>query len=609
MTMRTAVVACTLLLWTAPAFGRVTQGPPPPPPPPPPPNAQPQRDLPFRAPVGGGSISGKVMTADQAPTPVRKAIVTLKSDAYRIGWTRVTDETGAFSFNDLPAGRYNLAAEKGSWVKTAYGALRPGRPGSPIALADNGIVSNLTLTLLRGAAITGVVRDVNGGPIESARVTASLITTKNGARATTAAGGSSATFTDDRGEYRLYGLAPGDYAVSVDSRFLSNFFGSSGLRISTPADIEEALKSGTAAAPGATPVAKPREAGDVALSGMYFPGTARLDDAQAVKVAAGEERRGVDIQLEYVPTVSIEGRILDPDGKPSLSVTLSLLPADGGRSQFGRPSPANGTFSFTGITPGRYFITARATSNNAAGNNSTLYAKADIDVTGTPIRNINLTLKEGVTVSGTVTSESFSGTTPTGTMRVALAPILAPGEISLSVPGTTTATNGVFSLAGVTPGRYRISVSSNLPVWAMQSAVAGGREAIDDGFDVGDADVSGVQVKMTDQVSQILGVLQDATGRPAPDYYVIVFPADQKFWFQGSRRIKTARPGSDGKYIIPSLPPGEYRIAAVTDVETNEWFEPSFLQQLVGASAAVTLAEGERKQFPLKIGSGEPVIR
>jgi hypothetical protein len=140
--------------------------------------------------------------------------------------------------------------------------------------------------------------------------------------------------------------------------------------------------------------------------------------------------------------------------------------------------------------------------------------------------------------------------------------------------------------------------------WVAKSATIGGRDALDDGFDVASADISGVSVVMTNQTSEVSGVLQDASGRPAPDYYIILFPTDQKYWIQNSRRIKTARPGIDGKYILRDLPPGEYRIAAVTDVENGEWFEPAFLQQLVSASATVTLADGEKKSFPLKLGGG-----
>ncbi len=542
------------------------------------------------------------MSDDPTPKGVRRATVTLRSEAYRVGWTRVTDETGTFNFAGLPAGRYTLAASKPSFVTAAYGALRPGRPGSSIVVIENGHVTNLTLTLLRGAAITGVVRDASGLPMENVQVSAGTIITKNGVRATSFTfGGQTLASTDDRGEYRLYGLAPGEYAVAVESRFL-NVFSVGGLRRATTADIDAALRTDAAGPAAATP-APPRETTDLTLSGVYYPGTARLDDAQPVKLAAAEERRSIDIQLEYVPAVSIEGRLLGPDGKAPVSVTLNLLPSSGGRSQFGRPSPADGTFAFTGVTPGRYVIAARAAVPGAAGSNATLYARADVEVTGSPVKNVNLTLKEGATVSGTVSFDSASGTTSPGTARVALVPILTPGDVSLAVPGASTAANGVFSFVGVTPGRYRVTASS-LPVWTLKSAVADGEEVVDDGFEVGESDVTNITVKMSDQVAEVVGILQDASGRPAPDYYVIVFPTDTKYWIQNSRRIKTARPGNDGKYILRDLPPGEYRIAAVTDVDNGEWFEPAFLQQLVAASATLTLTEGEKKSFPLKIGGG-----
>jgi hypothetical protein len=81
-----------------------------------------------------------------------------------------------------------------------------------------------------------------------------------------------------------------------------------------------------------------------------------------------------------------------------------------------------------------------------------------------------------------------------------------------------------------------------------------------------------------------------------------VFPVESKYWTLNSRRIKAVRPGLDGRFSIRGLPPGEYRIGAVVDVENGEWFEPSFLQPLLGASAALTLSEGEKRNFPLKIG-------
>lgn len=71
-----------------------------------------------------------------------------------------------------------------------------------------------------------------------------------------------------------------------------------------------------------------------------------------------------------------------------------------------------------------------------------------------------------------------------------------------------------------------------------------------------------------------------------------------------SRRILSTRPGSDGHFKFPNLPAGDYLIAAVTDVKPDEWYDPAFLAQLVGASTKVTLAEGEKRVQSLRTKGG-----
>ena len=189
--------------------------------------------------------------------------------------------------------------------------------------------------------------------------------------------------------------------------------------------------------------------------------------------------------------------------------------------------------------------------------------------------------------------------------RIALAPVLRGGDVAIGVSSAPMDKDRNFAFAGVPNGRYRVDSVQSAPgsaLWALKSAVLNGQEILDEPFEVSGSDLSGLTVTYTNNVTSILGSLQDASGRPAPDYYIIVFPTDQKYWYQNSRRIKTARPSLDGTYLIRGLPPGSYRIGAVTDVETNDWFESWFLQQLLPASAELTLGEGERKTFPLKIG-------
>ena len=84
---------------------------------------------------------------------------------------------------------------------------------------------------------------------------------------------------------------------------------------------------------------------------------------------------------------------------------------------------------------------------------------------------------------------------------------------------------------------------------------------------------------------------------------IIVFAADKSYWTPQSRRIASARPGTDGSYTF-ALPSGDYRITAVVDVEQGEWFDPDFLKQLLPASIPVSIAEGETKTQDLKLAGG-----
>ena len=160
---------------------------------------------------------------------------------------------------------------------------------------------------------------------------------------------------------------------------------------------------------------------------------------------------------------------------------------------------------------------------------------------------------------------------------------------------------GAFTFKGVTPGRYRFSAFGAAGTWQMRSAMALGDDALDVPVTIGSDDVTGVEIVFTDRPSELSGDLLDASGQPASEYFIVVFPSDKKHWTPLSRRIQSVRPASDGRFRVPNLPPGDYMIAAVTDVEQGEWYDPSFLAQLVEASTKITLAEGEKKVQNLKI--------
>ncbi|HEY7056342.1 MAG TPA: carboxypeptidase regulatory-like domain-containing protein, partial [Vicinamibacterales bacterium] len=148
------------------------------------------------------AIAGVVVADDLEARPVRHARVTLNGDS-TTGLTTVTDDRGRFAFSQLRAGRFTLSAAKDGWVTTAYGAKRALHPGTAVVVASGQRV-DLRMRLVHGAVITGVVLDHTGQPSVGTTVRAMRYAMRNGERRLVPLRSSAAT--DDRGEYRIYGL-------------------------------------------------------------------------------------------------------------------------------------------------------------------------------------------------------------------------------------------------------------------------------------------------------------------------------------------------------------------------------------------------------------------
>jgi hypothetical protein len=126
----------------------------------------------------------------------------------------------------------------------------------------------------------------------------------------------------------------------------------------------------------------------------------------------------------------------------------------------------------------------------------------------------------------------------------------------------------------------------------LRSAVFGGQDVLDIPLELSGQDQpSGGVVTFTTRVTSVSGAVHEASGQPASGVTLIAFPADERLWTPGTRRIQAVRPGSDGRYVMRNLPPGEYRLATASDVEPGQWFDPAFLRGLAG-SGTVTVAEG-----------------
>ena len=64
------------------------------------------------------------------------------------------------------------------------------------------------------------------------------------------------------------------------------------------------------------------------------------------------------------------------------------------------------------------------------------------------------------------------------------------------------------------------------------------------------------------------------------------------------------RPGV--KYVFANLPPGDYLMTAVTDLEQGEQFDPAFLDLLSRSAIVVAIAEAEKKTQDLRLNRQLP---
>jgi len=551
--------------------------------------------------AGTAIVTGTVTTDEAQPRPLRRAVVTINSSDPVVGRTAITDDAGRFAFVNLPAGRYSLFATRRGWVGLSYGAKAAGRPGQTIPLAD-GQRAAVVFRLPRPAVITGTVVDQNGVPPAGVAIRLMRYSYVGGAGERKLVPiAASFTGPDERGQYRIYGISPGEYyvAVSPTGRVAT---GGVDLHLTSDVDVQAALKA-VEDGPNAPMMDVPQRG--VGLATIFYPGATSVAQATPLALRAGEERSGVDFTVQYSPMARVEGMVTGPDGMPAATrVSLVVNDPGGGPVRVDSvrltQSGADGHFAFAEVAPGSYVITANIVAPPSAGDRRQIFgATADLDVQS-DVSGVSLTMQEALTVSGTVRADGTAAPPDLASVQVTLVPLQEIG-VQVSLGGVTMQPDGHFSLPGITPGRYRLHVGipATQSGWRVRSATIGGQDALDSGVDIRQS-FTDVLVTLTDRINELTGTVDAA----APDLTVVLFPENRGLWVAQSRRIFSSRAGKDGTFRFTRIPPGDYLLAAVDDAEPGEWYDPSFLQRLAPAAIKVAIAEGEKKAQDIRVGGG-----
>jgi hypothetical protein len=520
--------------------------------------------------TGTARIRGHVVAADTGQ-PLRKAQVRVTSSELRENRLATTDANGVYELTELPAGRYQLTASKGSFVQLQYGQTRPFEAGKPLQVGDGQTVDKVDFSLPRGGLVTGRVIDEFGEGATDVQVSAMRYQFIQGRRQLMPAGRT--VTTNDIGEYRLFGLPPGQYYIGATLQAGNLFDGASNDR------------SGYAP--------------------TYYPSTANIAAAERLTVDLGQTRNGIDLVLATTRTTRITGTVIDADGKPLASGMVMMMQlANGGMPAGGNQIRPDGSFTITNVAPGEYTLLAINPQSILGGGGLPEMISATVTVAGEDITGLRLAGAKPVAVTGRVVmpQSTSSGAIRAAAVQLMTTPVRADMASILGGLGMSKVNDDFTFEMKVQPGQRLVRLLTQAPGVSLKAVRLNGADVTDSGIDIRpNLDVTGVEVELTTQQSQLSGAVTDGRGQNVKDYSVVVFARDPARWTNASRFFGEGRPDQDGRFQVRNLPPGDYYAIALSYLEPGAGTDPEFLERIRDRATPFSLTEGAARTLDLKL--------
>lgn len=531
--------------------------------------------------AGTGVIKGRVTAADTG-APFRRAIVQLN------GGPRpravYADDDGRYVFDAVAPGSYSVSANPGmhraNYRQSVYGA-DPSRPTftavpSRIRVAEGQVLENIDIAIPRSGAIVGRVVDPYGEP--AARIQVRLLMMRPGQEPMqTGPGGS----TDDLGQFRVFGVAPGDYLVLAEAQ------------------------------PGG-PVPE-LEGERLGFARTFAPGVYAPGDAARVRVGPGTEAL-VEIRLLETAVFNLRGTVLNARGEPARNANVSIMRSDFMASGTGSGTDQSGAFTIRNVTPGSYDLVVQVFPGDGrpgpTGMAGREMASLKVDVTSADIEGLQLMTAPGASFTGEVV---FDDAAPQGA-RVQLN--LLPAQLrSFGPPGSIVVKDQAFSATDVFgPVLIRGNVVSGGPrpagsppvTWTLKEVLLNGRDVTDVPTVFTAAHSGRLQVVFTSRTASVEGRALDDAGKPVRGAMIMAFSGDEEHWTFGSSRVRSGMASGDGgEFAVRGLRSGRYYVVAVEaggPIGTGpSGPDREFLRRLKASATEVLLNENETRSVDLRV--------
>ncbi len=522
------------------------------------------------------TVSGRVVTAaDGNPLKSARIILSLKdTKSHDKMYAASSDSDGHFVLKDIPPGRYHFFASHAGFIDQQYKA-GTNDDGPVFSLKPGEKVSDALFRMVAAAVITGRISNEDGDPIERVAVMALRRPTEEDTeddempQHKIQAQPVAAAETDDRGQYRIFGLKPGEYFVRADD---NSEFHDYAIPVGESYWVKQTLGSD--------------------IGSVYFPNVTQLSQAQVVPVKAGEEAQA-DITMRPVKTVEVAGRVIGANG-PAARVMVRLEPADSGdsgnRLDRSDNTDEKGSFRFRNVPEGTYDVIAYQRDETSRVYDSR--ARQKVEVGGENIDALTVSLNTGITIQGRVKVDGSSAIT-FDRMQVSLMPIDEDGPMGAF---SEVKKDGSFEFKSVHDGSYAIRIfGAEQSGGYVKSARRGPDDLFEKGVQVEGASSGRIDVTLASDSAQLEGSVSDGDD-PAIGARVRLVP-DPLTPFNHSRIHRT---GTDqlGHFVIPDIAPGKYKVIAKPMTASEGAAQKSEPQ-------AVTLSEGEQKKIEIKIEKKE----
>jgi hypothetical protein len=502
------------------------------------------------------SLAGKVVSQTTG-NPLKKTNLLLRPAGDGKALSAETDDQGAFSFPTVEPGRYTLTGDRAGYAKQPYGARGSSSTGAVLTLTAGQEMKDLVFKLVPNAVVSGRVLDEDGDPMGKAAVIVLRPGYLRGRKQYTEAGEAMVGAT---GEYSI-SVTAGHYLLAAAS-MASLAAGLQGSSSQPPADGPEATY-GT----------------------VFYARSPDETGAAPVDAAAGAELRGMDITMSKVKAFRVRGKLAEPQpGKTTLAVLTPRGASAAGAlaMKMVRVQP-DGTFEFTGVTPGQWLL-------RAAGETGASASLQVVTVEDKHISGVVVPFAPMGEVSGVITVEGKDPVNLKG-IQVTLDGV----EAGKSGGQAQAGEDGKFTVKSLMPDRYQVRISNAPANVYLKSVRYGNQDATDDGADMTGGISGTLEVAVNPNGAEIDGVVAADDGKPMPGVTVVLIPNSRRYLL-----FRSDATDQNGAVRFQGVPPGDYKLLAWEDVVSGAWCDPEFLKPFESQAEAVTVQENGRKSVTLK---------